>query len=52
MTISAVEAPIARVAGAEPVRDAPTSGILFRLAGLAALGALAPNIILPALSSA
>jgi DHA1 family bicyclomycin/chloramphenicol resistance-like MFS transporter len=57
MTISSAEAPIASVVGTEPVRDAPTTalssqrvtgGILFLLAGLAALGALATNIILPA----
>lgn len=57
MTISSAEAGTADVPRTEPVRDvsmtAPsgqrlTGGILFLLAGLAALGALATNIILPA----
>jgi DHA1 family bicyclomycin/chloramphenicol resistance-like MFS transporter len=57
MTISSAEARSAGAPDIEPVRDTPptahfqqrvTGGILFLLAGLSALGALATNIILPA----
>lgn len=57
MTMSSAEAPSAIVAIPEPEQEAAksapagrrvTGGILFLLAGLAALGALATNIILPA----